>query len=206
MRDRPGRARVVAFLLLACVAAAAPALAQTAAPTSDQMIDALKPRTRSLRNLVVGDAPASAASDAAPAGAPPTSTSTSTAPASAAASPENASTRPALSMAIRFDFDSAHLRPEGAAVLERLALALRSPALHASRFLIAGHTDAQGAAAYNLRLSQQRADEVQRFLAAHGVAADRLSARGRGAEEPVNPDAPLAPENRRVRIVNLDAD
>ena len=107
-------------------------------------------------------------------------------------------------MAIRFDFDSARLRPEGAAVLDRLAAALQTSELKESRFLIEGHTDAKGGAEYNLRLSQLRADEVQRYLLAQGVARPRLSAVGRGAQEPANPGAPLAAENRRVRIVNID--
>lgn len=113
---------------------------------------------------------------------------------------------PSLSMAIRFDFDSAQLRPEGAAVLDRLVSALQTPDLRDSRFRIEGHTDAKGDAAYNLRLSQQRADEVRRFLVAHGVSLPRLSAVGRGAQELVNPALPLGAENRRVRIVNVEAE
>ena len=109
-------------------------------------------------------------------------------------------------MAIRFDFDSAQLHPEGAAVLDRLASALQTPDLKDSRFRIEDHTDAKGDAAYNLRLSQQRADEVRRFLVAHGVSLPSLSAVGRGAPEPANPAQPLGAENRRVRIVNVEAE
>ena len=157
-------------------------VAQDAAPNTQEMVEALKPRTRSLRNLIVRDASASAPDAATEPAAPP----------------------PSLSMAIRFDFDSARLRPEGAAVLDRLATALQTRELQASRFLIEGHTDAKGAADYNLRLSQLRADEVRRHLSAQGVAPERLSAVGRGAQEPANPGAPLAAENRRVRIVNIE--
>jgi outer membrane protein OmpA-like peptidoglycan-associated protein len=107
-------------------------------------------------------------------------------------------------MAIRFDFNSAHLRPEGASVLDRPAAALQTPDLKSSRFLIEGHTDAQGSADYNLRLSQSRADEVRRYLVAQGLAPQRLSSVGRGSREPADPSAPMSPENRRVRIVNLD--
>ena len=164
------------------------------------MIESLKPRTRSLRNLLVTEVPApapapgsaAAASQAAPDSAPP------------AAANEALASRPSLSMAIRFDFDSARLRPEGAAVLDRLAAALQTAELKDSRFLIEGHTDAKGGAEYNLRLSQQRADEARRYLMAHGVSGQRLDAAGRGAQEPATPAAPLAAENRRVRIVNID--
>ena len=163
------------------------AIAQDAAPNTQEMVEALKPRTRSLRNLIVGEAAASA----------PTA-------ASADAANEPPAPRPSLSMAIRFDFDSARLRPEGAAVLGRLAAALQTSDLKESRFLVEGHTDAKGNADYNLRLSQARADEVRRYLGAQGVAAERLSAVGRGSQELAAPAAPLAAENRRVRIVNVE--
>ena len=183
------------------VAAQGIAVAQPMMPNTQEMVDALKPRTRSLRNLVVEEVAASA-----PAGASAASTVGAAAPVTATepAVAEPDAPRPSLSMAIRFDFDSAKLRPEGAAVLDRPAAALQTSELKDSRFLIEGHTDAKGVADYNLRLSQQRADEVQRYLHAHGVAEQRLSAVGRGAQEPANPAQPLAAENRRVRIVNLD--
>jgi len=189
--ERRARRAASAFLLVfAMLAAGSAALAQDAAPNTEQMIEALKPRTRSLRNLVVGEAAASA--PVAAAGEPATMP------------PEPATARPSLSMAIRFDFASARLRPEGAAVLDRLATALQASDLRAGRFLIEGHTDAKGVADYNLRLSQQRADEVRRYLQLHGVDEQRLSAVGRGSQEPANAAQPLAAENRRVRIVNLE--
>lgn len=164
------------------------------APDADtqRIIDALAPRstqapaTRSSRNLIVRELPSSHAGAAS---APAAS--------SAAAAP------PSLSMAIQFDFDSARLRPQGVAELMKLAAALRSPQLAGSRFLVEGHTDAQGAPGYNLRLSQLRADEVKRFLQLNGVAGERITSAGRGAQQPANPADPLAAENRRVHIVNL---
>jgi outer membrane protein OmpA-like peptidoglycan-associated protein len=175
-------------------------LAQDAVPSAQEMVEALKPRSRSLRNLIVGEAAASAAAGASAAG------EAGTAPTGGAVAPayEPAAPKPSLSIAIRFDFDSARLRPEGAGVLDRLAAALQAQELKDSRFLIEGHTDAKGGADYNLRLSQLRADEVLRYLTAHGVAGQRLSAVGHGSRQPANPGSPLAAENRRVRIVNLE--
>jgi outer membrane protein OmpA-like peptidoglycan-associated protein len=194
-------AAAAVLLAFATVAAPSAALAQDAAPNTEQMVEALKPRTRSLRNLVVGEPAASApvAGPATAAGLPSLPD-----PPSATAPPESPAAQPSLSMAIRFDFDSARLRPEGAAVLDRLATALQTSDLKGSRFLIEGHTDAKGLADYNLRLSQQRADEVRRYLQLHGVAEQRLSAVGRGSQEPANAAQPLAAENRRVRIVNVE--
>lgn len=186
---------------LALAQEAAAGAATGASPNTQQMIEALKPRTRSLRNLVVGESAASARAGASAVGAQlPAVDRAGAGMVDVPAAP------PSLSMAIRFDFDSAQLRPEGAAVLDRLASALQTPDLRDSRFRIEGHTDAKGDAAYNLRLSQQRADEVRRFLVAHGVSLPRLSAVGRGAQELVNPALPLGAENRRVRIVNVEAE
>lgn len=112
--------------------------------------------------------------------------------------------RPSVSLSIEFDFDSARVRSDSLPVLGNLAQALQSPALQNTRFLVEGHTDASGRADHNLRLSTQRAQAVQAWLVAQGVAASRLTATGKGASEPVQPLAPTAAANRRVRIVNLD--
>jgi outer membrane protein OmpA-like peptidoglycan-associated protein len=71
--------------------------------------------------------------------------------------------------------------------------------------LLEGHTDASGQAEANLELSQQRADAVRDYLVREGgVPGDQLSTIGKGQTEPANPNNPLAAENRRVVLVNLD--
>ncbi|HCB39849.1 MAG TPA: hypothetical protein DEP79_09160 [Gammaproteobacteria bacterium] len=69
---------------------------------------------------------------------------------------------------------------------------------------IEGHTDSQGAAAYNKMLSQKRADAVKKHLVSvHGIAADRITAVGYGEENPVasNDTAQGRKANRRVVAV-----
>jgi outer membrane protein OmpA-like peptidoglycan-associated protein len=112
--------------------------------------------------------------------------------------------RPSLSLSIAFDFDSARIRPQSLVVLGNLAAALASPALLASPFVIEGHTDAKGAADYNRKLSAQRAQAVKDLLVAKGIDAARLVSVGKGSSELANASAPLAAENRRVKIVNQD--
>ena len=185
-------------------------IAQDTAPNTQEMVEALKPRTRSLRNLIISELPPTGAG---PAASAPARQGDASGAATAGAATHGAAggsawadepPRPSLSMAIRFDFDSARLRPEGAAVLDRLAVALQTSELRDSRFLIEGHTDAKGAADYNLRLSRLRAEEVRRYLMSHGLPEQRLSAVGKGAQEPADVADPLAAVNRRVRIVNLE--
>jgi len=151
-----------------------------ATPSAAEMVEQLKvqpapaPRTRSLRNLTVEVA------DPTPAA------------------------RPSLSLLIQFDFNSAKVKPESQQALSNLAQALQSKELVDAKFAVEGHTDAKGRADYNLKLSQQRADAVRAFLASNGVADARLQAVGKGATELANATDPLAADNRRVRIVNLN--
>ena len=67
---------------------------------------------------------------------------------------------------------------------------------------ITGHTDNTGGDATNLALSQQRANAVASYLAAGGIAEQRIRAAGVGSAEPlVAEDAPQARRlNRRIEI------
>jgi len=112
--------------------------------------------------------------------------------------------RPSLSLLIQFDFNSARVRPESQQALANLSVALQSPELRNSTFALEGHTDAKGSADYNVRLSALRAQAVRDYLMGRGVEQVRLQASGKGASELANLEQPFAPENRRVRIVNLD--
>ena len=126
-------------------------------------------------------------------------------PAVQVAAPEPApGPAPSLSLAIQFDLNSARVRPESGAVLGNLVAALLSPDLKANRFVIEGHTDGRGVPAANLRLSQQRADEVRLYLVALGVHPARLKAVGKGSSEPANAKDPLSADNRRVRVVTVE--
>lgn len=54
----------------------------------------------------------------------------------------------------------------------------------------------------NLQLSRLRAEQVEQWLIAHGVAADRIQAFGYGDTDPVAPNTPSGqPLNRRVVVV-----
>lgn len=103
---------------------------------------------------------------------------------------------------ILFDFDKADIRPESQPQIQQIAeLLKRSPNL---RLDVVGHTDNQGGAAYNLRLSDMRAFAVVAELATrHGIDRTRLNPLGRGLEQPVasNADESGRAQNRRVELV-----
>jgi outer membrane protein OmpA-like peptidoglycan-associated protein len=115
-----------------------------------------------------------------------------------------AQARPTIDLTIYFDFDSAEINPKAVPTLVELGKALTSDALKGTRFLLAGHTDAKGSNAYNLKLSQRRADAIRRFLSTQfRVDEQRLLAIGYGEEQLKNRINPEADENRRVQVVNF---
>lgn len=67
---------------------------------------------------------------------------------------------------------------------------------------VAGHTDSVGDAAYNQRLSEQRAQSVASYLRSQGVLSQRLRTFGAGESSPVasNQTAAGRAQNRRVEI------
>jgi hypothetical protein len=55
-------------------------------------------------------------------------------------------------------------------------------------------------------LSEQRAAAVRNYLIAQfGIAADRLSAKGYGKSQPLDPEHPEDGVNRRVQVINANA-
>jgi len=67
---------------------------------------------------------------------------------------------------------------------------------------IAGHTDNQGDPALNLKLSQDRVNEVKKYLSSHGINGDRITTEGFGGTKPVasNDQEETRSKNRRVEF------
>jgi len=76
-----------------------------------------------------------------------------------------------------------------------------------AKFYIEGHTDSVGSEASNQKLSEERASSVMNYLIEHGIASNRLSARGYGESRPLDTNDTKAgrANNRRVEI-NLNRD
>lgn len=112
--------------------------------------------------------------------------------------------RSTAELLITFATNSSTLTDSARTALDRVAHALQSERLAAYRFRVEGHADSTGAPDANMRLSEQRAAAVVRYLSANdGIAADRLIAVGKGSSEPMNRSNPTAPENRRVTLVTV---
>ena len=89
---------------------------------------------------------------------------------------------PVLVRNVFYEFDKADLTENSCAALDRLTRMLKeNPNVTIE---LAAHCDYRGNDDYNLRLSQRRAESVVRYLTAHGIAADRLTAKGYGEQRP----------------------
>jgi OOP family OmpA-OmpF porin len=208
----------IATLIVAPLALAAVSAAAQSNPTSDQIIQSLKPSGNLLqggtRGIRMANPNATAETPqqggggtpaAAPAAAPVShSTRTASAGAPAAAAPS----APSVSLTVEFASGSADLTSQARQTLDQLGKALSSSDLARYRFRIEGHTDTVGTAAYNKALSQQRADAVAAYLEQKfGVKSNRLDPVGMGEEGLAVPTPPNTPneKNRRVNVVNLGA-
>ncbi|MDX2277021.1 MAG: flagellar motor protein MotB [Hyphomonadaceae bacterium] len=76
-----------------------------------------------------------------------------------------------------------------------------------NRISISGHTDGNapgGAFASNWELSAARANAARRLLASRGISSDRIyEVTGRADSEPLFPDDPTLPGNRRITLTLL---
>ncbi|HUN91616.1 MAG TPA: OmpA family protein [Burkholderiaceae bacterium] len=177
------------FLAAALAAAVVPATrAETVAAYGDEDVidpddvmrilapDAAAPTglTRSIRNLVQG---------------------------TSATPPQPAAPRAdALSIPIRFGFDSSELATPACRQLDAIAEGIRRlPATR--RVTIEGHTDAVGSDDYNYALSLRRATAVKSYLVnSQGIDPARLKDVGYGKLRPLAGSDPQAAANRRVQF------
>jgi outer membrane protein OmpA-like peptidoglycan-associated protein/tetratricopeptide (TPR) repeat protein len=85
---------------------------------------------------------------------------------------------------ILYDFNSATLRESSYAELQKLAtLMMENPDI---KVQIGSHTDSRGSDAYNMSLSQRRAQASVDYIVSLGIDRERILARGYGESEPIN--------------------
>jgi outer membrane protein OmpA-like peptidoglycan-associated protein len=103
---------------------------------------------------------------------------------------------------IQFDTGKATLKPESSSMLDQVVALLKQD--QSLKLEVQGHTDNVGAAAANLKLSQDRAAAVKDYLVTTGgIAAARLTTAGFGDTKPVAPNTTDEgrAQNRRVELV-----
>lgn len=101
---------------------------------------------------------------------------------------------------IFFDVDKYDLKEKSVTELQKILKFLKeNPSFKVE---ISGHTDNVGADAYNLQLSQRRAQSVFNYLVENGIDARRLSPKGYGASKPLalNTTEEGRQQNRRIEF------
>ena len=99
---------------------------------------------------------------------------------------------------VLFNYGSATIRPESAAKLDAAAEILKKDG---RTYLLVGTTDKKGSEAYNLKLSQQRAQAVVKALEQRGVNPDQLKSIGVGETEAVVAETASNEERMKDRRV-----
>jgi outer membrane protein OmpA-like peptidoglycan-associated protein len=161
-------------------------------------------QTRSIRLLDEPPAAAPAAAQLTPVAAVAVQKTSASAPAPAPAPTARAKPAPeaasALSLPVRFAFDSADILPDARTQLDALAKGIKM--LPRDRTVtVEGHTDATGGEGYNMALSRARAQSVRDYLVQHhGIDAARLKTVGYGKDRPIEGSDPHAALNRRVQF------
>lgn len=105
---------------------------------------------------------------------------------------------------VYFDTDKSNVKATYNDLLDGIAGQVKStPGILLS---VQGHTDSTGAAAYNMGLSQRRADAVRAALLSRGVSPDRVSTKAYGEEMPAAPNTTRdgRQQNRRAEIAVIE--
>ena len=111
---------------------------------------------------------------------------------------------PKILVEVRFDPDSAIVRPESYQTLGLIADAMVRATMLPYVFLIVGRTESTGKRDYNLTLSQRRADSIRDVLVnTFKISSKRLQTLGLGEEQLLDANQPAAAINQRVAIVTI---
>jgi opacity protein-like surface antigen len=99
-----------------------------------------------------------------------------------------------------FDWDRDEITPAAAAILDNAAAAYAESG--SASVTLAGHADRSGSDAYNVGLSQRRANNVRAYLAGRGVPDGSITTEAFGESRPLvdTADGVREPQNRRVEI------
>ncbi|RZJ80935.1 MAG: OmpA family protein [Flavobacterium sp.] len=98
---------------------------------------------------------------------------------------------------IQFEFNSSVLKTESYPTLDKLSSVLRE---NGGKVTTKGYASSEGTAAYNMKLSKDRANSVKTYLVNSGVNASQVTARGYGEANPIasNDTEEGRIQNRRV--------
>ena len=83
---------------------------------------------------------------------------------------------------VYFDFNKSNITSQGASELDKLVKVMKdNPKMF---IFVKSHTDSKGSSAYNLKLSEQRAQSTVQYIISKGIESERISGKGFGNTEP----------------------
>jgi OOP family OmpA-OmpF porin len=108
---------------------------------------------------------------------------------------------------IQFEYNKAVILPASFGLLDEITDVIKKNT-HIKKIAIEGHASSEGDAKHNLKLSDERAKSVMKYLVDKGIDAGRLSAKGFGSQKPIADNATEEgkEKNRRVEFLILDQD
>lgn len=108
---------------------------------------------------------------------------------------------------IQFEVNKATILPQSFALMDELSDVIKKNP-HIKKISIEGHASSEGDAAKNVKLSDERAKAVMKYIVDKGIEATRLSAKGFGAKKPIADNATEEgrEKNRRVEFVITEQD
>jgi peptidoglycan-associated lipoprotein len=102
---------------------------------------------------------------------------------------------------INYDYDKFDIRPDAAVELDKIVLFLTdNPKISIE---MSSHTDSRGDDAYNMKLSQKRADATEAYMVSKGIKTERINSKGYGESKPLIVDAATEEDfqkNRRTEF------
>lgn len=180
--------KTVRFVALGMLLSLQPAWAQDAAPSTQEIVDALLPTGLDGRKIK-GARSLDGAFDK-----------------SRGVKVIEGKEVPFINLRVAFEYDSDRLSNDAMLTLQRLGEALGNDAFKDSKFRIVGHTDARGSEDYNQDLSKRRAASVTDYLASRfRIPAERIEVAARGEGELLAGIDPEDERNRRVEVQNIGA-
>lgn len=122
------------------------------------------------------------------------------------AEPEVVTKNFAFSSDVLFDFAKANLKPAATAALDAAHDEISKLGLASPTVQVNGYTDRIGKEAYNLKLSQRRAESVANYIVSKGVNPASVTAVGYGKANPVTGNTCDAVKGRKALIACLAPD
>lgn len=105
---------------------------------------------------------------------------------------------PKINLHINFKFDSAVIKEGSLERVDKFSDFLKCTPDYKAQII--GHTDSKGSEAYNIKLSQRRADAVRNRIIENGVSPEKVTTSARGESEPIatNKTREGRAQNRRI--------